>query len=193
MFTRRQLARKSTVGAAQSRSQSIKKTFVTLGCGGRSGTKVMFVHLHHETAWEKSLLTKQYWLVEPSFWRPSSCPWGRISKGINPPPWFPPSCCLSFEGVPICDEAVLMWWLLYCESTNTNDVQTFKVQPFYNTPKLIPRAFLGRGREQLWHMDQIWWFVWNWSVSLETDLLSFYLLCPLLIPWEMKINQCHIV
>lgn len=40
-----------------------------------------------------------------------------------------------------------------------------EIQLFHNVPKSIPKAFLERRRELLWHMDQIWWFVWNWSAQ----------------------------
>lgn len=141
--------RKSTAGAAQFQEPIHQEDICDFGVWGRSGTKVMFVHLHHETAWEKSLLTKQYWLVEPSFEdhqvaHEEEYPRDESTTKIS-------SFLLSefSEGVPICDRRYSCDDYCIVNPPTLMMYRLSKVQPFYNTPKLIPRAFLGRGREQL--------------------------------------------
>lgn len=199
MFTRRQLSRKKIScgccripGANPSRSH-----LWLLGVGAKWNKSNVCSLASWEQHWEKSLRTNQCQLVEPSLLRPTCCPSGRISKGWI---YHHDSYCWFFSGgVPTCDR--LYSWDDYCigHPLTLMMYRLSKVQLFYNIPKWIPRAFLGRGRELWWHMDQIWWFVWNWSAEFLSPLSPSNPLgnenqsmshC-LIIPKQETINSTH--
>lgn len=147
------------------RSQCIKKAFVTLGCGGESGTKVASVCCVMGVALGDQTILVGGAQTFKTNWLPS----GKAIQWMTPAPCLSVSFCLIFSGVPICGR------LHSCDDYSIMHPLTLmmyrlsKAQLFYNVPKLIPRAFLGRGREP-WHMDQIWWFVWNRSAEFLPPL-----------------------
>lgn len=73
--------RKSTVGAAQFQEPIHQEDICDFGAWGRSGTKVMFVYLHHESSMREITPDQAALVGGAQLLRPSSCPSGRISKG----------------------------------------------------------------------------------------------------------------
>lgn len=182
MFTRRQLARKEiSCGGCTIPGANASTRHLWLWVWDESGTEVVSVYCVMGVA-----LGDQPTLVgRIQAFKTNLLSSRKVIQLINPAPCLSLSFCLIFsEGVPICDR------LHWCDDYSIVHPLTLmihrlaKAQLFYNVPKLIPRAFLGRGRELLWHMDQIWWFVWSWSVDF---------LHPLPPSSLLRSNQHHIV
>lgn len=186
--------RKSAVGAAQFQEPMHQEGICDFWVWDKSGTEVVSVCCVMGVA-----LGDQPTLVgRTQTFKTNLLPSRKAIQWVNPAPCLSLSFCLIFsEGVPICDR------LHSCDDYSIVRPLTLmmhrlsKAQLFYNVPKLIPRAFLGRGRELLWHMEKIWWFVWNWSAEFLPPLPPSSLLrskkqsashCPI-IPKQGIINS----
>lgn len=99
--------------------------------------------------WKKSLLTNRCQLVEPRFLKLDSCPSVRMSKGrTHQHDSFPPSLCLIFSGVLLCDRLHSCDDYCIVHSLTLTTYRLSKAQLLYNI-QINTKRFLGRGRELL--------------------------------------------
>lgn len=164
MFTRGSWPeKKSAVGAAQCQEPARQEGICDFsGRGGWNGTKVVSVCWRHGSGVGRNCS----WPTHPSWWDPAFS--NKLAAGQRAIWGCSPSLGLSASAGLLQEcRSVIGCAPGGCCTVHllTNDVQTFQRATVLWRSKWIPRVFLGRGSELLWHVGKIWRFVWDWSVD----------------------------